>query len=136
MRPWQHVLEPLAGYLCLGQRLLHDPQAAAEAWNFGPPADAHRQVQQVIEAFAQAWPAVRYAIDGAAHPHEAAQLHLDCSKAEQRLRLARGVGPADHLAAQRRAGTAGSTSRARVASHDDLQQYVADARQRGLAWAA
>ena len=86
VRPWQHVLEPLAGYLCLGQQLLADPAGAAEAWNFGPPPQAHRHVREVVDAFAAAWPAVRYAADTDAHPHEAHSLHLDCRKAQERLR--------------------------------------------------
>jgi CDP-glucose 4,6-dehydratase len=135
VRPWQHVLEPLAGYLCLGQRLLSDPLGAAEAWNFGPPPDAHRQVRQVIEAFAEAWPAVRFAIDQGDHPHEALQLHLDCSKAEQQLRWHAVWDLPTTLQRSawwyRRQHEHGS-----LCSHDDLHQYVADARQRGLAWAA
>jgi len=135
VRPWQHVLEPLAGYLCLGQQLRAEPQGAAEAWNFGPPPEAHRQVQQVIEAFAAAWPAVRYAVEEAAQPHEARSLHLDCSKAARRLRwhavwdLPTTLRRSAHW--YRRQHEQGALS-----SHDDLQQYVADARERGLAWAA
>jgi CDP-glucose 4,6-dehydratase len=135
VRPWQHVLEPLAGYLCLGQQLLADPLSAAEAWNFGPPPDAHRQVRQVIEAFAAAWPAVRYAVDDAAHPHEARSLQLDCSKAELRLRwhavwdLQTTLRRSAHW--YRRQHEQGALS-----SFEDLHQYVADARERGLAWAA
>jgi CDP-glucose 4,6-dehydratase len=135
VRPWQHVLEPLAGYLCLGRQLLDDPQAAAEAWNFGPPADAHQQVRQVIEAFAQAWPAVRYAIDGAVHPHEAERLHLDCSKAEQRLHW-RAVWDLPTTLRRSAWWYRRQHEQGAVSSHEDLHQYVADARRRGLAWAA
>jgi CDP-glucose 4,6-dehydratase len=135
VRPWQHVLEPLAGYLCLGQRLLDDPLGAAAAWNFGPPPDAHCQVRQVIEAFAAAWPAVRFAIDAGTHPHEAAQLRLDCSKAERQLQW-RAVWDLD-TTLQRSAGWyRRQHEQGTLSSHDDLHQYVADARDRGLAWAA
>jgi CDP-glucose 4,6-dehydratase len=135
VRPWQHVLEPLAGYLCLGQRLLSDPPGAAEAWNFGPPPAAHRQVQQVIEAFAEAWPAVRFAIDPDPQPHEARQLHLDCSKAERQLRW---HSVWDLPTALRRSAWwyRRQHEQGALCSQDDLQRYVADARQRGLAWAA
>jgi CDP-glucose 4,6-dehydratase len=135
VRPWQHVLEPLAGYLCLGQALLADPAGVAEAWNFGPPADAHREVRQVIEAFAEAWPAVSYALDDSVQPHEAQSLHLDCRKAGQRLRwhavwdLPTTLRRSAHW--YRRQHEQG-----RPSSHEDLLQYVADARERGLAWAA
>jgi CDP-glucose 4,6-dehydratase len=135
VRPWQHVLEPLAGYLCLGQQLLEDPQAAAEAWNFGPPADGHLRVQQLIEAFAETWPAVRYAIDGAMHPHEAAQLHLDCSKARERLRW-RAVWDLPTTVRRSASWYRRQHEQGALSSHEDLQQYVTDARDRGLAWAA
>jgi len=135
VRPWQHVLEPLAGYLCLGQRLLNDPLGAAEAWNFGPPADAHRQVRQVIEAFAAAWPAVRFAIDAGAHPHEAMQLRLDCSKAERQLQW-RPVWDLSTTLQRSAWWYRRQHEQGTLSSHDDLHQYVADARDRGLAWAA
>lgn len=134
VRPWQHVLEPLAGYLSLGQHLLADPAGAAEAWNFGPPREAQRQVRQVIEAFAEAWPAVRYEIDGSAHPHEAASLHLDCRKAARRLRWHAVWDLATTLRRSAR-WYRHQHEQGRLESHEDLRQYVADARERGLAWA-
>jgi CDP-glucose 4,6-dehydratase len=135
VRPWQHVLEPLAGYLCLGQRLLAEPATAAEAWNFGPPSDAHWPVQQVIEAFAEAWPALRWAVDDSEHPHEAALLQLDCSKAAQRLHW-RPVW--DLPTALRRCALwyRRQHEQGVIDSRADLQHYVADARRQGLAWAA
>jgi CDP-glucose 4,6-dehydratase len=135
VRPWQHVLEPLAGYLCLGQRLLADPAGAAEAWNFGPPAQAHCRVEQVIETFAAAWPAVRYAIDGAAHPHEAARLHLDCRKAEQRLHW-RAVWDLPTTLRRSALWYRRQHEQGTLSSHDDLRHYVADARRCAVAWAA
>ena len=135
VRPWQHVLEPLAGYLCLGQQLLADPAAASEAWNFGPPPQAHRQVRQVIEAFAEAWPAVRYAIDASAQPHEAASLHLDCRKAGERLQW-HAVWDLSTTLRRSARWYRRQHEQGAVDSRDDLQQYVADARERGLAWAA
>ena len=135
VRPWQHVLEPLAGYLCLGQHLLDDPQAAAEAWNFGPPPDAHWPVHKVIEASAEAWPALRWAVDDSAHPHEAAVLQLDCSKAAQRLHW-RAVW--DLSTALRRSVLwyRRQHEQGALDSRADLQHYVADAHRHGLAWAA
>lgn len=135
VRPWQHVLEPLAGYLCLGQRLLVDPHSASEAWNFGPPPDAHRGVQQVIEAFAASWPAVRYAIDDAAHPHEAASLRLDCRKAGERLQW-RSVWDLQTTLRRSARWYRRQHEHGALDSYDDLRQYVADAHERALAWAA
>jgi len=133
-RPWQHVLEPLAGYLLLGQRLLADPVACARPWNFGPDAAGHASVGDVVQAFAAHWSAVRHRVDGAAHPHEAALLHLDCASAREQL----AWHPVWDLAT-----TLARTARwyrrfhehGDVASAGDLACYVADARAASLAWA-
>lgn len=85
VRPWQHVLEPLAGYLLLGQRLLQGDRSAARAWNFGPPAEGHIDVATVVERFAKHWPAIGWQGSSGVHPHEAKLLHLDCSDARARL---------------------------------------------------
>lgn len=85
-RPWQHVLEPLSGYLLLGQKLLEGDKAAAEGWNFGPADENTCDVKRVVDALAKHWPNVRYEIDDKGEkPHEANLLRLDCSKAHQRL---------------------------------------------------
>lgn len=135
VRPWQHVLEPLAGYLMLGQQLLQDPAGAAEAWNFGPPPEAHQPVQQVVDAFAAAWPAVRYQPDGDAHPHEAPQLHLDCRKAAQRLHW-RPVWDLQTTLQRSAHWYRRQHEQGAVSSHEDLHRYAQDARLHGLAWAA
>lgn len=85
MRPWQHVLDPLAGYLFLGQRLLEGRQEVADAWNFGPESDANCSVQQVLEGMRSHWPAVAWQTAGGEQPHEAALLHLDSTKARRQL---------------------------------------------------
>ena len=85
-RPWQHVLEPLHGYLLLGEALLRDPAAFSEGWNFGPDAGGDQPVQAVVERFAACWPdRLRWRVDGAGHPHEAGKLMLDSTKAHARL---------------------------------------------------
>jgi CDP-glucose 4,6-dehydratase len=136
-RPWQHVLEPLAGYLLLGQRLLADPGAFAEAWNFGPDADGHLAVGDVVGRIAAQWPAVRHEIDAdaARHPHEAALLHLDCSKARRALGW-RPVWNASTMLARTVGWYRAWHERRQVASRDDLHCYVSDARHAGLTWAA
>jgi CDP-glucose 4,6-dehydratase len=135
VRPWQHVLEPLAGYLCLGEKLLADPDAAAEAWNFGPPPAAQVPVQQVVEAFAAAWPAVRFGIDQGAQPPETQSLRLDCSKAEQRLGW-RAVWDLQTTLERSASWYRRQHEHGAVASREDLRCYVADARRQALAWAA
>lgn len=85
-RPWQHVLEPLAGYLNLAEHLWNEGQAFAEGWNFGPQDDDARSVQWIVDRMAQAWgQGAGWRIDAGEHPHEAHYLKLDISKARHRL---------------------------------------------------
>lgn len=86
VRPWQHVLDSLSGYLRLAERLHADGQAWAEAWNFGPDDAQARTVEWVVSRMARIWGGdARWHPDSADHPHEAAQLKLDSSKAKARL---------------------------------------------------
>jgi CDP-glucose 4,6-dehydratase len=86
VRPWQHVLDPLHGYLLLAQRLWEQGQALAEAWNFGPDESDSREVRWVVERVGELWGEhARWAQDPAASPHETMALRLDCSKAKTRL---------------------------------------------------
>jgi CDP-glucose 4,6-dehydratase len=84
-RPWQHVLNPLSGYLVLAQALYEDP-AAATAWNFGPPESDARAVAWLLERLDALWPGgLRWEHDAAQHPHEARYLKVDSSRARARL---------------------------------------------------
>ena len=86
-RPWQHVLEPLSGYLVLAQRLWQDGKAFAEGWNFGPKDDDCQPVQWILDKMVHFWgDGVHYEIDKSEQPHEANFLKLDCSKAAIRLK--------------------------------------------------
>ena len=86
VRPWQHVLEPLAGYLLLAERLYSDPKRFAEAWNFGPVDSDARPVSWVVDRFARNWgQGATWQADPGPHPHEANFLKLDCSKARNLL---------------------------------------------------
>jgi CDP-glucose 4,6-dehydratase len=85
IRPWQHVLEPLSGYLILAERLCLEGQAFAEGWNFGPSDEDAKPVDWIASELASLWEAVQWENDGASHPHEAQHLKLDCSKAHERL---------------------------------------------------
>ena len=85
-RPWQHVLNPLAGYIRLAERLLDSP-AVAEPWNFGPPDDDARTVGWLIGRLAELWPG-GIEVTGTTEldaPPEATTLRLDSSKARDRL---------------------------------------------------
>lgn len=97
VRPWQHVLEPLAGYLLLAERLLESDRFA-EAWNFGPSEDDARPVGWVVDQLCGLVPDARWRRDGADHPHEAGMLRLDSTKARQRLGWRPRWGLAEALA--------------------------------------
>ncbi|MDR3217845.1 MAG: CDP-glucose 4,6-dehydratase [Dysgonamonadaceae bacterium] len=86
IRPWQHVLEPLSGYLMLGAKLLMDGSKYAEAWNFGPNDSDAKTVEWMIGKLCNLWGEdASYEIDTNPQPHEATCLKLDCSKAKTRL---------------------------------------------------
>lgn len=81
-RPWQHVLESLGGYLCLGERLWHGDKSVADAWNFGPTSEGIDTVLHVLQTMQGYWPTVQYEINSdPLQFHEANWLKLDCSKA-------------------------------------------------------
>jgi len=82
IRPWQHVLEPLSGYLLLAQRLYGGGARFASGWNFGPPEEDAQPVQWLVERLCTLWGAgASWQLDDGEHPHEAHYLKLDCSKA-------------------------------------------------------
>lgn len=86
VRPWQHVLEPLGGYLILAQSLYEHGVNFAEGWNFGPSASDAKPVQWVVEKLVNLWgPQARWTQDAGLHPHEAHLLMLDSAKASQKL---------------------------------------------------
>jgi CDP-glucose 4,6-dehydratase len=86
IRPWQHVLEPLSGYLALAQYLFESGTEYAEAWNFGPADSDAKPVEWIVKEMCRLWGnGARYEIDKGEHPHEAHYLKLDCSKARMRL---------------------------------------------------
>ena len=94
MRPWQHVLEPLAGYLMLGARLLDAGSPYAEAWNFGPDSAASRTVAELAREFLHRWvvhggtpapPPIGRVDEPPDGPAERATLAIDSSTAHRRL---------------------------------------------------
>jgi CDP-glucose 4,6-dehydratase len=86
IRPWQHVLEPLSGYLLLAERLYTEGSCYAEAWNFGPHDTDARPVRWIVERLTARWASgATWTPDQNPQPHEAQMLKLDCSKARDRL---------------------------------------------------
>ena len=144
-RPWQHVLEPLAGYLWLAASLAavpgprHDDASLESAFNFGPDSDSNRNVGELVGRVLQHWPGEwADASDGAA-PHEARFLHLSTDKAARVLRW-RPVWAFDRTIAETVAwyrGTVGADP-ATIGKHtrDQIAQYSSDAAAAGLPWAS
>ena len=140
VRPWQHVLEPLSGYLRLAALMLHDGPRYEGAWNFGPTDQGgDRSVRWVVERFLEDWGSGSWTspADAGRQPHEAHRLSLDSAKARDRL----GWAPVwDAQTAVRRTATwyheyyrAPATARELVEDH--LRAYQTDARAAGLSWA-
>jgi CDP-glucose 4,6-dehydratase len=85
IRPWQHVLNPLGGYLVLVQAMWDAPEHAG-GWNFGPAEEDARPVGWLVERISELWPGeLRWSLDDGQHPHEARYLKLDSSRARGRL---------------------------------------------------
>ncbi len=86
IRPWQHVLEPLNGYLSLAGKLLTKGVMFAQAWNFGPEDNDAQNVEWITNTICNLWGnGAVYEIDAKPQPHEANYLKLDCSKAKSEL---------------------------------------------------
>lgn len=139
IRPWQHVLEPVSGYLWLGARLLSDPSCSG-GWNFGPAPAERLAVGALVRAILAAWgaPSGRYLeAPRAKAPHEAATLVLDPSKARRRLgwRPAWGVAEAVRatVAWYRASREPGFDGAAVTRAH--ILEYASSAARADLAWA-
>jgi CDP-glucose 4,6-dehydratase len=116
IRPWQHVLEPLSGYLTLAEHLVEHGAAFAEGFNFGPHDIDARPVEWIIERLCRSWgDGASWTLDASPQPHEAHYLKLDCSKARSRLQwqprwhLGETI---DHIVAWHRAHRDGADMRA------------------------
>lgn len=133
-RPWQHVLDCLAGYLLLGQRLLQGDDACATAWNFGPGAEDNRTVESVLRLMQAHWPQLAWHVSAAAQPHEASLLYLDSSLARARL----GWQPVWNLA-QALAATADwyrAQADGDAPTRRQVDAFVAAAAAAGMNWVA
>lgn len=134
-RPWQHVLESLSGYLCLGQKLIEGKSEFSQAWNFGPDTSGDRSVSEVLSRLKAAWPVFDWKVTDKQRPHEATQLRLDSSKARQRLDWRPVWSFEEALDATAKWYQAYIENRL-VISLNQLHAYTAAAKQAGLAWAA
>ncbi len=134
IRPWQHVLEPLSGYLLLGQKL-SDDAGFSGAWNFGPGAAGEVSVAGLVSGLGRHWPALLTKVDDRGHPHEANVLRLDCSKAAELLAW-RPVWTAETTLARTAGWYRAFHEQGYVSTPNDLAAYVSDARSQGQAWAS
>lgn len=134
VRPWQHVLEPLSGYLLVGQHLLAGNRAAAGGWNFGPLPDDVLPVQEVVRQAQAVWSEITYEdVPSAANPHEAHLLRLDCKKAHQQLDWQPLWNT--HMAIQHTVDWYKHYYQAgRLATASDLETYVRQAQAANLIW--
>ena len=133
-RPWQHVLEPLSGYLLLGQRLLEGKKEYADAWNFGPNDDGAISVIQVVQAMRKAWNRIDYQIEeNENNPHEAGLLKLDCSKTKMRLGW-KGVWNNRITFTQTAEWYKKFYETGTVITAEQTASYIQDAGQAGVSW--
>tara|TARA_Y100000590_G_scaffold470726_1_gene668649 strand:- start:117699 stop:118808 length:1110 start_codon:yes stop_codon:yes gene_type:complete len=135
VRPWQHVLEPLSGYLYLGQRLIEGKKEFAQAYNFGPLVQEEMTVQQVLEELKENWNKIDYKIEVPKDmPHEAGLLKLDCTKASVELDWSPVWTTSEGLAKTINWYKAYNESKA-VMTSEDLKVYISNARERNKSWA-
>lgn len=132
-RPWQHVLEPLSGYLVLGQRLLEGDRSAAEAWNFGPSATGDRAVVDLLRALQVRWPTLSWHASGEQRSHEAGLLRLDSSKANRLLQWV-PVWSLEEALDATACWYEAWQERAAVLSAEQLEAYIQSAVQAEARW--
>jgi CDP-glucose 4,6-dehydratase len=84
-RPWQHVLEPISGYLILAERLVSEKNKYAEAWNFGPDDNKSIPVSKIVENFSNKFKELKFKYDNSKQPYESELLKIDSTKSKSRL---------------------------------------------------
>lgn len=141
IRPWQHVLEPLRGYLTLAERLFAEPERWSSAWNFGPSDDDSVPVGSLLDRFYSAWGAGSWLAESAVTgPHEAGLLRLDCSKARSVLgwRPALGLNEAVAMTAEwyRRGNSSDESADMRGFTLEQIERYEQAAGVRAAAQSA
>lgn len=134
-RPWQHVLEPLSGYLTLGWKLLKKDVSVAEGWNFGPDNHSNLQVGDIVKLSHQYWNRIQIEISkNTDEHHEANLLMLDCSKANKLLKW-EAVWGIDKTIDKTINWYKEYYENNKVLSHADLTEYVSDAKTANISWA-
>ncbi|MDO9264989.1 MAG: CDP-glucose 4,6-dehydratase [Desulfosalsimonadaceae bacterium] len=133
-RPWQHVLEPLSGYLMVGQRLFEGGGAFAGAWNFGPSDEDSLRVYEVLERLKTHWSDLDFILEPEENqPHEAGMLKLDSSRARRKLGW-RPVWDCGQAIEQTIKWYRAFYEQGLISTRSDLEIYIEAARSRGLVW--
>lgn len=134
-RPWQHVLEPLSGYLTLGWKLLKQEVTVAEGWNFGPDLKSNLQVGDIVKLSNKYWDSVKIAFSkNTDEHHEANLLMLDCSKANKLLKW-EAVWGIDKTIDKTITWYKEFYLNNSILSQSDLEAYVTDAKAANILWA-
>ena len=133
-RQWQHVLEPLSGYLALGEKLLSGDVRFADGWNFGPADDAPVTVGEAAEALRREWPEIGLTMSPPVDaPHEARRLRLDCSKAARELAW-RGVWTPEECFRRTARWYRDFYRDGRIDTAADYHDYLRAAKEKKLEW--
>jgi CDP-glucose 4,6-dehydratase len=133
-RPWQHIFEPLSGYLLLGQKLLEGRKEFAEPWNFGPSEDGNATVGEIVAQVKRAWPKIDYELSVIPdQQHEAGMLNLDCSKAHKKL-LWKPVWDIKTTVEKTVQWYRAFYEYEQVQSSNDLHSYIEDAKNKHISW--
>jgi CDP-glucose 4,6-dehydratase len=138
-RPWQHVLEPLSGYLSLALHLSQRPEIHGESFNFGPPAQQNHSVLELVQQMALHWDQVRweYELETGTGPYESGLLKLNCDKALHHLSWHAVLGFQDtvKMTAEWYGDFYKDYSRIAETTYSQIKEYTVNARMQGLKWA-
>jgi CDP-glucose 4,6-dehydratase len=134
-RPWQHVLEPLSGYLTLGSKLLQKEISVADGWNFGPDIHSNIQVGDIVKLSNEYWNAIQTEISKNTNEHhEANLLMLDCTKANKTLKW-KAVWDLDKTIDKTISWYKSYYENNKLLSLEDLTEYISDAQSANILWA-
>jgi CDP-glucose 4,6-dehydratase len=134
-RPWQHVLEPLSGYLMIGWRLLEGKAVFAHGWNFGPSISSNLSVLELTSEAALIWPDVKYETGNEPQPHEAGYLMLDSTMAKKEL-LWDTVWNFKTTVRKTIEWYKDYYSHSGIRTAHDLQDFVIEATEKSIIWTA
>ena len=135
-RPWEHVLEPLSGYLHIGQKLLEEKLEFGDAWNFGPSDEGSITVEEVVKNVKKHWDKIDYEINKDPNQlHEANLLKLDCSKAHILLKWKDVWDSETTFEKTVKWYKAYYENNKEILTQNDLESYIADAKRKNIEWA-